>query len=215
MDLNKWISNYHGMELEPIAEENNRFNENGVLYFSEYLILKYISNELNHSDIARFQIIVENLSSFDKHHSKIRGLYDRGAGESLFKNKDSIRKISHDNITAISAVSKLLESEGLRYHKDIAKYGVENLMMYDNGYPDSPRIVFKREYKESYKWDTSFQLHPRDWFFWLTNGGYAIAWIFFPIFFLANIMACLSSNEQTSGKWLAFVRLESGSKWSK
>jgi len=214
-DIEKWLSNYHGMELEPIAKDDSRYNENGVLFFSEYLILKYISNELSHSDIAKFKIIVENITSFDKNHSKIKGLYDRGASESLSKDKDSIRKISHDNITAISSMSKLLESEGLSYHIDIARYGFKNLMRYDNSSPDSPRSLFKRPYKDSYKWDTSIQLHPRDWFLWLTNGGYKFAWIFFPIFFLANILACLGSEKETSGKWLVFVRLETGSKWSK
>ena len=210
MNINEWISEYHGLELTPIANNNKRFNENGILFLVEYYILKYIKGTLSDIDIAKFQIIVENITSFSKEGNKIKGLYDRGAGESLSLNKESIRKISHDNITAISAFSRLLEDKGLNYHKDIASHGVKNLMRYDNAFPESPRWRYK---KDNGGYGTSFAWHPRDWFFWLTNGGCKFAWIFFPIFFLANLITC--SGNETSGKLLMFVRLESGSKWSK
>lgn len=213
MNIDKWISNYHGMELEPIAEENRRYNENGILFYSELLILKYIKGKLTHSDIAQFQIIVENITAYDKDANKIKGLYDRGAGESLSPKKDSIRLISHDNLTAISALSRLLEKEGLSYHKDIAKHGLKWQMRYDNAYPNKPRWTYLKQHNG--KKGTSLQLHPRDWFYWLSNGGYRIAWVFFPIFFMANIVTCFTPYKETSGKWLMFVRLECGSKWSK
>lgn len=210
-ELNKWISDYHGMELTPIAEVGERHNENGVLFFAEYLILKFIKGQLVNSDIARFQTIVENITAYSSPSSRVKGLYDRGAGESLWDNKSSIRKISHDNITAISAISRLFESEGLAYHKDIAIHGVKWQMRYDNRYPKSPEWIFKK-YNDQY--DTSFQYHPRDWFFWL-HSYYKIAWLFFPFFFIANVVTCLTPKEETSGKWLMFVRLETGSRWSR
>jgi len=181
-------------------------------FFSEYLILKQIKGTLSHADVAQFQIIVENITANDGDLNKVKGLYDRGAGESLNGDKAQIRKISHDNITAISAFSRLLEDEGLSYHKDIAKHGLSRFMCFDNACPDKPRLIFK---KPDGKWDTSFQYHPRDWFFWLNSAGYKISWLFFPIFFFANIITCLTPHGETSGKWLMFTRLEAGSKWSK
>lgn len=208
----EYINSYHGLELEPGFEEGTRDNENGILFLVEYYILKHIKGKLTRSDIAQFQIIVENITAFAQQGNKIKGLYDRGAGESLSFEKDKIRKISHDNLTAISAFSRLFEHEGLEYHKDIAKHGLKWQMRYDNAYPSKPRWFFK---KPDGRKDTSFQWHPRDWFLWLTNGGYKFAWIFFPIFFMANIITCLTPKGETSGKWLMFVRLEAGSRHSK
>jgi len=208
----EYINDYHGLELEPGFEEGTRDNENGILFLVEYYILKYIAGELTHADIAQFQIIVENLTAYDSEHNKIRGLYDRGAGESLGEDKDKIRKISHDNLTAISAFSKLLEKEGLAYHKQIAIHGLKWQFRYDNVYPSKPRWIFK---KDNGRYGSACQWHPRDLFFYLTNGGYKIGWIFFPFFFFANILSCFTKNGETSGKLLMFVRLETGSKWSK
>lgn len=208
----QYINDYHGLELEPGFEAGTRDNENGILFLVEYYILKFMKGELTYSDIAQFQIIVENITAHCDEANKIRGLYDRGAGESLRPDKSSIRKISHDNLTAISAFSRMFEKEGLAYHKHIAIHGLKWQMRYDNASPKSPRWIFKKPNGEH---GTSFQWHPRDWFFWLTNGGYKFAWIFFPIFFFANIIACMSPNGETSGKLLMFVRLETGSRWSK
>lgn len=208
----EYINDYHGLELEPGFQEGTRDNENGVLFLVELYIIKYLKGKLTHSDIAQFQIVVENTTSFSKDMNKIKGLYDRGAGESLNPDKDQIRGDSHDNITARSAFSRMFEAEGLSYHKDIAKYGLKWHMRFDNAYPEKPRWFQK---KKDGHWVVPFQHHPRDWFFWLTNGGYKLAWIFFPIFFFANIFTCFTPLNETSGKWLMFVRLETGSRWSK
>ena len=200
------------MELEPVAEPNKRHNENGILHLVKYYIFKYLKGELTDADIAQFQIIVENITTYDKNGDRVRGLYDRGAGESL-DTSGTIRKISHDNITAISAFSRLLEHKGLAYHKHIAKHGLKNLMRYDNGSPDSPRWIYTKAHTGEK--GTTFQWHPRDWHFWLTNGGYKFANIFAPIAFVANILACMGNPQETSGKWLVFVRLETSSKWSR
>ena len=210
-NIQDYINDFHGLELNPGFEKGTRDNENGILFYVHYLLLRFIKGKLSQSDIAQFQIIVENITAYDKDAKKVKGLYDRGAGESLQPNKENIRKISHDNITAISAFSHLMEGEGLAYHKDIAQYGLKKLMRYDNRYANSPKWIFK---KPNGAKDTSFQWHPRDWFFWL-HGSYKIAWLFFPIFFIANILTCRTPKEETSGKWLMFVRLEAGSKWSK
>lgn len=210
--IEDYISEFHGMELKPIAEPNKRHNENGILHLAKYYIFKHLKGELTYADIANFQIIVESLTAYDKNGFRVRGLYDRGAGEST-DTSGSIRKISHDNITAISSFSRMLEKEGLAYHKDIANHGLKNLMRYDNGSPDSPRWVYRKSHTE--RLGTSFQWHPRDWYFWLTNGGYKFAKIFAPIAFVANILACMGDPKETSGKWLVFVRLETGAKWSK
>jgi hypothetical protein len=84
-------------------------------------------------------------------------------------------------------------------------------MRYDNVYSESPRLIFK---KDNGKYGSSLQFHPRDWFFWLHH-QYKLAWLFFPVFFMANVLTCFTPYEETSGKLLMFMRLECGSRWSK
>ena len=207
----KYINYSHGLELIPNNTQNIRGNENGILFLVEYYILKKLLGKLDNTDIDTFKSIVNSIQTYENPTTQIKGLYDRGAGESLNFSKCTIRKISHDNLTAISAMSSLLEECGMSFHKDIATYGLKHQMRYDNVYPDNPRWIF--EYPDG-SLGTSFQWNPRDWFFWLYR-TYKFAWILFPIFFFSNIFTCLSDKQETSGKWLSFVRLESGSKYSK
>ena len=37
MNVDKYMSYYHGMELEPIAQPNKRFNENGILHAVNFI----------------------------------------------------------------------------------------------------------------------------------------------------------------------------------
>lgn len=211
MDTNKYITDYHGMELLPVAEPTKRHNENGILHLVKFYVLKKIHGTLTQADMAQFQIIVENITTFDSNGNKIKGLYDRGMGESKSVDKDRIRLISHDNLKAISCFSRLLEPEDMSYHKDIANYGLNNQMRFDNAYPNKPRWIFKKLHDNTYS--TSFQWHPRDWFIFLYNGGKLkwwnpLTWLLGLIFVFSSIASSLSPNNETSGKLLLFMVLE-------
>jgi hypothetical protein len=214
----KYISEYHGMELEPIAEPDKRKNENGILHYVKYLILKRKHGKLTNTDICRFQTIVHNLSTTGKDGKKIRGLYDRGKDESIYIPRKKLRLISHDNIKAISAFSRLLENHGLVYHKHIAEHGLKWQMRFDNAHPDKPRWIYDKHHVN--KKGSSFHWHPRDWFTYLYNAGKLkwynpFTWFCGIIFMIASIVSCLSPFDETSGKLLVFTTLECGAEYSK
>jgi hypothetical protein len=217
-DEEKYISEFHGMELDPIAEPDKRFCENGVLFLVVWMILKKIAGKLTKSDIVQFQIIVENITTYRSPTEKVKGLYDRGAKESLNPDKTQINAISHDNLTTISCMSKILEDEGLTYHVDIKNHGKANFWRFDNVYPDRPR------------W--ARVMLPRDVIMWSYNGG--SFWARFAILdtILESIISCSDTYDytpqlyqriwtfittgkypdytkqpSTSGKQLAFIRL--------
>lgn len=181
-DLKYWLNPTHGIELNPGFQAGTRDNENGILFYAEYLLLKGIDKQ----DFRQFSDIVEAL--------QVRGypgLYDRGAGESLHKNPYNLRTISHDNLTAIAVISNLGE---LPYAHDIAKHGLKNFMRFDNAFPESPR------------W--SRIQHPRDYFTWLWCGKYKLlSYPFYPIYFISNLVTTMTEYEETSGKLMAWVRM--------
>lgn len=217
-DEEKFISNYHGMELDPIAEPDKRFCENGILFLSTWMIFKKIAGKLTKSDVIQFQTIVENITTYKSPKEKVKGLYDRGSKESLNPDKTQINAISHDNLTAISCMSKILEDEGLSYHIDIKDHGRDNFWRFDNVYPENPRwarIMLPRDiimwsynggsfWAKLMIWETVFeciiscsdtydykpQLFQRIWTF-ITTGKY-------PDY---------TRQPSTSGKQLAFIRL--------
>lgn len=194
--MDNWIDISHGMELNPDLEPNLRQNENGILFLGHLILLKVATNTLTIDDINQVELIIQNLEAYDSNGKKINGLYDRGSEESLASSEHFVpaanrRSISHDNLTAISRLASLFK---LRYAKDIAAYGLNHCMRYDNCYPDKPR------------WERI--QHPRDYFFWLWEGGYkllALPW--YPIFFFSNLISCFTPQQETSGKLLMFNRL--------
>lgn len=199
MNINDWISSYHGMELDPIARPDWRGNENGILFLVYYFYLKDILGTLTDEDIKTYQQIVINLRTYDENSNQIRGLFDRGAKESLNPDKESIRTISHDNLSAISLFSKMLEHSGLAYHKEIADYGREHFWRFDNVYPDKPR------------W--SRIQHPRDIVFWSYIDGKIWSNFFMWFVILNCFISCFSKEKDsqgryvTSGRLLTFLRL--------
>lgn len=196
-----FINLSHGMELDSIESNHEyRHNENGILFLVEYYILKYIRKELKSSDLIIFNKIVKNIQTCNINGNKIKGLYDRGEGESQIGHKwykvpEKRRDISHDNLTAISVFSSFFNKS---YSKDIARYAIKQQFRFDNCYPEKPR------------WFQCFKAHPRDWFCYLWHGGWPyrlISYPFFPIFFGACIVSCLSEYGNSSGKLLWFTRL--------
>ncbi len=47
IDESKWVSEFHGMELDPIAEPNKRHNENGVLFFFRVSVPQTFTGRIN------------------------------------------------------------------------------------------------------------------------------------------------------------------------
>lgn len=199
MDIKQWISSYHGMELQPVAEDDRRHNENGILFLTEYLFFKDINGELTHGDKFLHALIVDKLRTYSE-VGRFEGLFDRGAGESLNQDKDSIRTISHDNITAISCFNYLFADNKDRCEK-IRKHGVSNFWRFDNAYPSNPR------------W--SRIMHPRDIVFWSYLGGSFISkfFIWYPI--LECMYSCFKKNEYTISRTQQLWKLLTTLKWEK
>jgi hypothetical protein len=169
----RWFNPIHGLELRPdINKLGERFNENGILFYVEWLILLEEFGQLEKKDKAKFQELVFELQSHHK-GKKVKGIYDRGGNESLKKEKPDLN--SHDNITAVVAGSNLFN---LNYSKEVADYGIKNLMNFDNQNVNKIGL-------------NNFQLHPRDWFFWLrSSGNYFhryLSYFSFPVFFLGGL----------------------------
>lgn len=187
-----WIDTRHGMSLHP-GPWPHRDNENGVLFYLEYIMIKEAAGLPIDEDVAAFKLILEEIRTYDKNNARILGLFDRGPMESQNPDKDAIRTISHDNMTAISAFS---------YRYDDGKeagYIVNRgfpLCRWDNAYPESPRI-------KTTQW-------PTDWCFWaMCTKNKALQLVFlplFPFFALRCFLSNLSKPDSTSGKLLNFVR---------
>lgn len=198
-----YINYNHGLELYPNINKGNRGNENGVVFLVRYFMLKFLKGDFTAEDTVIFETIVKALQSYDGKGNQIKGLYDRGQGESLSIAKNLLRLISHDNITSIAGFSY---KNNLPFAKDIIEYAIKNQFRFDNAYPEESRWILK---KSNGKLSTSFQWHPRDWAFWGLCGNKNWLWyMFFIVFFFSQIITCLTPYQETSGKLLMFDRLE-------
>jgi len=188
----KWIDIRHGMSLSP-GPWSYRDNENGVLFYLEYIMLKEAQGLPINEDIATFKEILENIRTYHGSNTRIMGLFDRGSKESLSEDRNGIRLISHDNMTAISAFDKRYGSGQEAYY--IAKWGIPTLL-YDNAYPMDQRL-------KSIQW-------PTDIFFWaMCSNNSRLKIITLPIaglFLFRCFISCLSKQQNTSSKLLNFVR---------
>jgi len=187
-----WISLYHGMELDPIADNTKRSNENGIYFLALYYMFKYKKGLLTQDDIRTFDVICNNLRTHLANGQAVPGVFDRGQNESLTVPARERRTISHDNLTGISNFSGLFN---LPYAKEIADHGLKGMWIYDNITPESPAI-------------NRFRGHPAYISNWLHNGGYKLlAILLSPILAIHSILSCKSQKELTSGKLLTICRL--------
>lgn len=208
IDESKWINPIHGMELEPFDDfMGKRHNENGILFLAQYYILKHALGRLTDDDRNQFYRICTDLRTYRNDGiGRYDGLFDCGAGETESQvGRNSVRTISHDNVTAISRFSIL---GNLLFHKLIAEHLIESKFILDNVQPWEPRLLYKTS---KGRWTSRLQ-HPRDWHYWLYNGGYkALSALFYPVFSAANIVSCFGN--ETSGKMLMFTRLFNRKEW--
>lgn len=172
----------------------HRDNENGVLFYLEYIILKEMNGLPIEEDVAAFKSILEMIRTYDESNARIIGLFDRGPEESKNPNREDIRLISHDNMTAISAFDYLY-SEG-KEAEAIANWGIPGIR-YDNAFP-------KKQRWKAVQW-------PTDIMFWgwcsKKLGLRVLTAPMMPFFLLRSFITCLSHANNTSGKLLNFVRL--------
>jgi len=198
--LEKYLNITHGLELDRNINKEKRHNENGILFLSEYLVLAQYLNTITSKERDQFRQVCINLRTW-KGNSRMPGLFDRGQDESKDINKFT-RKISHDNLTAISRVSNDLS---LPFNNAIATHFIQNRTLFDNAQAISPRLLYK---SHTGKTSTTSQFHPRDWFYWLFMGGHKVKSIFFfPVFFISQILVCFTPKTETSGKMLLWTRL--------
>lgn len=184
-EYSRYINYFHGMELLPdINQPDQRGNENGILFLSVYLLLKYAKfGKLEDYEIKDFIDITQRLQVEP-------GLFDRGAKESLTIPYTQRRSISHDNITAITLLTSFL-STSARVSKQIATYGLKHFFVYNNV---KPRLVPP--------------VNPGNWSLYLYLGGYKFLSLFFlPIAFINLMISSAKSYDTTSGKQLNFVEL--------
>lgn len=168
-----FINPFHGMELYPGYEKGTRDNENGILFYVTYLMLKDILGKLTTEDVAEFSSICEGLRTILPDGSKSKGLFDRGRRESADLTDSALRTISHDNMTAIVCFSYV---HGLPYHKWIYEHGKKYQWRFDNVKPEKPR------------WGRF--LHPEPLIFYAILGGSKLARLFHPLLFLSLLHSC-------------------------
>ncbi len=198
VDEERWISDFHGLELSPDADAARRGNENGILFLAEYYMLKDMLGELTQRDKDRFRDICESLQSCSSDGAVARGVFDRGAGESR-THQPNPRTPSHDNLTAIACFSF---KHGLRFHRDIATRGRKTCWRFDNHDTERPR------------WNRI--QHPRDVILWdyIGAGGW-LATLLLPLLVVILLEECFrlykyrNGNRMlgTDGKLLTFVRI--------
>jgi len=169
----------HGLELELGQNQGYRRNENGVVFLAIALFL---------ADLAKQPLnLLEWGEEIDRLLTSMevkKGLFNRGATEPLTNR----RSISHDNLSAISALSYYYKTN---HAKDVAKYGLNHFFIYNNN--DELRLP----------------MNPGNYSPWLALGGYNyfLQLLFLPIFIINLIITMSKPKEDTSGKQLAFIEL--------
>jgi len=189
--LDDYYNPVHGLELEPNKNTGDRNNENGILFLVEFMFLSEFRTD---DDVAdKFNDVVKRLEVE-------KGLYDRGALDGMITSINGVdlpkRTISHDNISAISAGSRLINDltngQECFFHHDIAEYGLKHFFVFNNN-----RKGFRAP------------MNPGNYSIWLALGQRAlILQILFLPFYLINFF--ITNNKpanETSGKLLNFVEL--------
>lgn len=177
MTIDRYFNRVHGLELEPDVNTGDRKNENGILFLVEYIILEKQSS--NNKNLTMFIDVMNNIQVEP-------GLYDRGG---LDRRNPPKRTISHDNISAIAAGSKLL---GTKHAKDIADYGVRHAFSYNNN-------------QKGFR----FPMNPGNIPIWcaLADSYLLLQILFMPIYLINTIICLLKDKQETSGRLLTFIEL--------
>lgn len=186
-----WFDERWGMNLHPGPHVMND-NENGVLFMAENFIFKEAKGILTKEDIDFYAKTVKNLETYGKDGvTRIKGMYDKAANDSIvYKPRERIAVITHDNITAISAFSK---RHNLPFAKDINHYGMRNFFILDNIQPWAPRF-------ERIQWwsDVSF---------WMFCGNNPLYLLFYPVLFVRTFLSISTEPDNVSMKSLIFTKL--------
>lgn len=190
----KWVHKEHGMQINNPVGLNKRKvdNENGVLFLAAFFAVVKLQRKHIPDNWYRELKDVSSEVLFNLERKVEIGVntyftYDRHKG-------NTAQLMSHDNLTGIVALD-LMKEEGNGSHAiRVGEILLNSLFRFDNIQPDRPRWVRLQ--------------HPRDYFFYLYPFKPLLSLLFFPIFFISNIITCFTPQEETSGKQLMFVRME-------
>jgi len=206
----EWTNKDYGIDTNPghtpEIQNRPRESENSILFLVEYLLGLGMKSQITYKELMWFRTAVKKIESYrldvDGNEVKIKGLYDRGGKESLWKDKETIRHISHDNMTAIFFFSKFLNTE---FHLEIFNYGKKNFWRYDNRSPENPS--WKRF------------LHPRDLISFCVYGGTGAYLLLgracLPLLSSIQILSCLKKYKVRPSLGECFQRLTKERKWPK
>ncbi len=207
----------HGLELRVDAIPLFRQQENGILTYTIYLFLLEKLGRLEDRDIKLYDEVVQNLQTYKKNGQQVQGLYDRGWHESdanhmLYVDPDKRRRISKDNVLAISSGSNVFN---LPYRDHIVKWGWKYQGRFDNLNPDKPKWIVEQHHKS--KKSVTVIWNPSNIYSLLSNSSYLIAKLvaifLWPFALIANIISARSEAGETSGKLLCFVRVGNSKFW--
>ena len=195
-----WFNPTHGLELSSGQNKGLRYNENGILFYVQWLLLLDEFDQIEKSDRKTFKQLVKSLESY-KNGKKIKGIYDRGGKESFYRNKPDL--ISHDNITAIVAGSTLFN---MNFGNEVASYGIKNLMNFDNSNINNAGLK-------------NLQVHPRDWFFWLRSSKSLfhnyLSYFAYPVFLISAIEDPLNHIKCRPVWWEKFFSIKKIKKYKR
>tara|TARA_Y100001970_G_C14232513_1_gene859566 strand:- start:1718 stop:2668 length:951 start_codon:yes stop_codon:yes gene_type:complete len=193
-----WFNPTHGLELSSGKNMGHRFNENGVLFYVQWLLLLDEFDQIETKDRKTFNKLVKDLESF-KDGKKIKGIYDRGEKESFYQDNPDL--ISHDNITAIVAGSSLFNMD---FGSEVASYGLKNFMNFDNSNIHNFGLA-------------NLQVHPRDWFFWLRSSKNIfhnyLSYFAYPVFLISAIEDPLNHIKCRPVWWKKYIKMKKFKKY--
>lgn len=197
LTLTEYMNTSHGLELEPNINMGKRGNENGIVYLNSYLNMKDILSPLESPAninskwldyVMDFSFIRLNCTAIGEDGESIKGLFNRGKGESYFP-KEEIRSISHDNISGFSSIGRLF---GLPVTRDIYSYGKRHLGAYNN----TGRFL------------DNLPMNPSNYALWAYNGGSTLLyWLFLPFLIINMLITTCKPEQDTSSKILIFNEL--------
>jgi hypothetical protein len=175
--LEDYLNFDHGLELYPGNTEGIRGNENGILYFAEYLILHQMV--YGGLQLKEYWSAIDIISSLQVEP----GLYDRGVRDKYRENPK--RTISQDNLHGISSIAR-------SFSEDIANYGLKHFFVFNNNQKGFALPMNPGNY--------SIWLAHAGKFF-------ALQLLFLPFFLINYIISMSKPRENTSSKILYLVKL--------
>ena len=155
-------------QLGGLVTKENPTTENNNLFYAQYLASGG-ENVYNYNEVMASRRTSNGLYLRSPHHTK--------------------RSVSHDEITAYMAISKMLK---LNYHHEIWNQLKANYGAY-------PAIIEK--------WYDYLPFNPANYYAWGEYAGSKWSKIFFPLYFINMTIALSKDKQQTSSKLIYWLEL--------